>query len=142
MEFTIAECRYAVDTGFVREVDHLSELTGVPCTPSFVSGTINSHGRIIAVIDLHDFLGLAAPGLGDLDKVIIVQQEDVGLGLLADRILGTQWVPLSQLAPVPQGLSGGRPRLARGITPQHAVVLDVPNLLTDAALALDEWGRA
>lgn len=138
VEFMLAEHRYAIDATCVCDVRHLSELTGVPCTPSFVSGIINSHGRIIAVIDLLDFLGLAAPGLGDLDKVVIVQQEDVELGLLADRILGTRWMPLEQLVAAPEGMTGARAKCVRGLAPQQAMVLDAPRLLADVALALGQ----
>ena len=140
VEFTLAERRFAIDAICVREVRHLSELTGVPCTPSFLSGIINSHGRIIAVIDLLDFLGLAAPGLGDLDKEVIAQQEDAELGLLADRILGTRWTPLEQLVDTPDGMASAkaRARCVRGVTPQQVIVLDAPRLLAHAALALGE----
>jgi purine-binding chemotaxis protein CheW len=138
VEFMLAEQRHAIEASFVHEVLSLKELTGVPCTPAFVSGIINAHGRIIAVIDLKRFFEWAESGLSDLNKVVILQHRDVAFGILADSIVGTRWLSLADLQAVPPGLVGRRDHCVRGITPQRTLVLDAGRLLADPALVIDE----
>ncbi len=138
VEFELAPHRFAIATRFVREVRSLKELTGVPCTPPFVSGMISAHGRILAVIDLKKFLELNESGLSDLDKVIILQQGDVEFGILADRIVGTNRVALSELQSPSPSLTTGRSHCLRGVTPQQVVLIDGQQLLDDPVLVIDE----
>ena len=138
VEFTLAERRCAIECAFVREVQPLKELTGIPCTPPFVSGIINAHGRILAVIDLQKFLELAESGLSDLNKVIILQHGDLEFGILADRIVGTYWLPLTDLQAAAPAIDLARPDCVRGVTDQQVMVLDAQRLVADAALVVDD----
>ncbi|HEX6707325.1 MAG TPA: chemotaxis protein CheW [Albitalea sp.] len=138
VEFTLAERRCAIECAVVREVQSLKELTGVPCTPPFVSGIINAHGRILAVIDLQKFLKLAESGLTDLNKVIILQHGDLEFGILADRIVGTYWLPLTDLQAVEPALDMARAPCVRGLTDRQVLVLDGQRLIADAALVVDD----
>ena len=138
VEFELAQRRFAVEAAFVREVQPLKELTGVPCTPPFVSGMINAHGRILAVIDLKKFFELSHSGLSDLNKVIILQQGDAEFGVLADRIVGTNRMSLAGLQPASSSHGGRRTHCLRGVTPQQVVLIDGLQLLHDPALVIDE----
>ncbi len=140
IEFVIAERHFAMDSTFVREVRPLDDLTPLPCTPGFVSGIINAHGRILAVIDLKTFFGLPESGLNDLNKVIIMQSGDLAVGLLADRIVGADRLPLADLrAPSPR-LAADHADCVRGETPAGLIVLDAERLINDPAFALDDEG--
>ena len=133
IEFVLGATTFAIDAWAVREVRALYELTPLPCTPRHVSGIINAHGRIIAVIDLKKFLPLPESGLTDLNKVIILQHADVELGILADRVLGAAVIAVPSIAPAspPQ-------RHLRGVTPGHTMILDAKSLLSDPALVVDD----
>ncbi|WP_280156189.1 chemotaxis protein CheW [Piscinibacter sp. XHJ-5] len=136
VEFVIAQRHFAIEAEVVREVQALKELTGVPCTPAFVSGIINAHGRVIAVIDLKRFFELGESGLSDLNKVIILQQGEIEFGVLADSVVGTSRMPLAALDPPPS--MGRQARCLRGITAQHVMVIDGARLLGDPDLVVDE----
>jgi purine-binding chemotaxis protein CheW len=141
VEFELAQVHYAVDAAFVREVQALKGLTDLPCTPPFVSGIINVHGRIIAVIDLKSLLELPESGTSDLNKVIILQRGEVEFGILAERIIGAQRVPLSQLQASQAGppVIGARlSRCLRGVAPGRLLVLDAQRLMSEPALLVDE----
>ena len=138
VEFQLGAQRFAIEAVHVHEVRHLKELTGIPCTPAFVSGIINAHGRILAVIDLKKLLALAESGISDLNKVIILRQADVEFGILADEIVGTARWALAGLLPAPPGLAGRHADCVRGITPQGTVVLDGARLLAEPALVVDD----
>lgn len=138
VEFLLGATVYAMEAQAVREVRPLTELTPLPGTPDFVSGVIHAHGRIVAVVDLRRLLALPSAGLADQDKVIILQRGDVGLGVLADRVVGTGTVAAGTLrAPRPD--DGAMPaRHLRGLTASGTRLLDVDGLLADPALVLDD----
>ena len=88
VEFLLARERYGIEASYVREVYPLNDLTPVPCVPPFVLGIINVRGQIISVIDIKKFFDLPEKGLGDLNKVIIIESDDMEFGILADEIVG------------------------------------------------------
>jgi purine-binding chemotaxis protein CheW len=133
IEFVLGPTTFAIDAWAVREVRALYELTPLPCTPPHVSGIINAHGRIVAVIDLTKFLPLPESGLTDLNKVIILQHADVELGILADRVLGAAVIAVPSIVPA----SPPRRHL-RGVTPGQTMILDAKSLLSDPALVVDD----
>ena len=140
VEFTLANQRLAIESVHVREVRQLDALTTLPCTPAFVSGIINAHGRILAVIDLKTFLGLAGSGLCDLSKVIILEHGDLFFGVLADRIVGAIRVPLSSLQAVTPAMDAARAQCVRGMTSDGLVVIDALRLAADPALLVRNEG--
>jgi purine-binding chemotaxis protein CheW len=117
---------------------HLKDLTRVPCTPPFVSGIIDAHGRILAAIDLKKLLALPESGISDQNTVIILRHADVEFGIFADRIVGTTRLRLSGLQPVPSGLVGAHAPCVRGVMPDGIVVLDGARLLAEKDLVVDD----
>ena len=138
VEFMLANERYAIEAAFVREVLPLKDLTGVPCAPAFVSGIINVHGRILTVIDPKQLFNLPGSGLTDLNKVIILQQENVEFALLADQIVGAAWLSPAHIQPALPTRSDARTTYLKGVTRDHVVVLDARKLLTDPSMTVDE----
>ena len=138
VEFMLANERYAIEAAFVREVLPLKDLTGVPCTPAFVPGIINLHGRILTVIDPKQLFELPESGLTDLNKVIILQQEKVEFGLLADRIVGAAWIASAHIQPALPTRGGSRATYLKGVTGDRVVVLDARKLLTDPSMTVDD----
>jgi len=138
VEFELAGRRVAIEATHVLEVRHLKDLTGVPCTPPFVSGIINAHGRILAVFDLKMLLAWTESGNGDQDKVIILRHADLEFGIVADGIVGTSRLQPHRLQPAPAALVGKRAHCVRGITPQQVLVLDGERLLAEPDLVVDD----
>src|SRR5690606_21942652 len=50
LEFALDNERYAFRSSQVHDVQPLRELTPLPCTPPFLRGLVNVHGRLVAVI--------------------------------------------------------------------------------------------
>jgi purine-binding chemotaxis protein CheW len=136
--FSMAGETYGVETRHVREVCQIKDLTALPCTPSFVAGVMNLHGRIIAIIDLRKFFELPARGLTELNRVIVLKGGDNELGLLADSIEGVRSVTVSSLQEGLPTLTGVREKFLRGVTGQMLAVLDAARLLGDASLKVNE----
>jgi purine-binding chemotaxis protein CheW len=138
VEFLLAYENYGIESCYVREIHPLRELTPVPCTPPFVLGVINVRGQIISVIDIKRFFDLPERGLTDLNKVIILRNTEMELGILADVILGVVRVPLRNLQPTLPTLTGIREEYLKGITPERLAILDAGKLLSDKKLIVHE----
>jgi purine-binding chemotaxis protein CheW len=138
IEFRLAHERYAVEQSYVREVHPLRELTPLPCTPGFVLGMINVRGQILPVIDVKRFFDLPQAGITDLHLVIIVHIEEMELGILADSVTGVRLVPQALCQPSLPTLTGIRAKYLKGVTDQHVVILDVPSILNDPKIIVNE----
>ncbi|HMF47507.1 MAG TPA: chemotaxis protein CheW, partial [Candidatus Saccharimonadales bacterium] len=84
VEFLLAYETYGIESAYVREICPLKDLTPVPCTPRFVLGIINVRGQIVSVIDMKKFFDLPDQGLTDLNKVLVLRNDRMEFGLLAD----------------------------------------------------------
>lgn len=138
IEFDLANEQYAFPLAQVREVSLLHDLTPVPCTPAFVLGIINLRGEIRTVIDLRKFFDLPGEGITELNKVILIQNGDTELGILADAIGSVRRLANADLQPALPTLTDVRADYLRGITSERLVVLDAAKILCDPRILVDE----
>jgi len=138
LEFILASERYAIESVHIREVYPMKEFTQIPGTPPFVLGLINIRGQILSVIDIRRFFDLPVKGLSDLNRVMVIDTPRMELGILADRIVGVQYVPLSELQPAVPTMTGIRSEYLRGITREGLVVLDVQKMVSDPKIVINE----
>lgn len=138
VEFVLAWERYAVEASYVRELVPLRELTPVPCTPAYVMGLISVRGEILSVIDIKKFFELPERGLGDLNKVIVLEGGGMRFGILADAIVGVRAVPRKDVQTGLPTLTGIRADYLLGVTSERLVVLDARALLHDRRLVVEE----
>lgn len=138
LEFLLAYETYGIEMSWVRETLPLKDLTPVPCTPPFVLGLISVRGQIMSVLDIREFFELPEKGLTDLNKVIIIHDELMEFGILADAVLGVRMVPFAGLQPSLPTLTGVREEYLQGVTNERLVVLDGKKLLNDRRLVVHE----
>jgi len=138
IEFFLAHERYAVASEYVREVYPLEELAPLPCTPAFVLGIVNLRGEILSVIDIKKFFDLPEKGLTDLNKVIVLESEDMAFGILADAISGVRRILRASIQPSLPTLTGIREDYLLGVTAERVVILDAEKILHDGKLIVNE----
>jgi purine-binding chemotaxis protein CheW len=131
VEFSLAAETYGFEAAFVREVYPLKEFTPLPGVPAFVLGIINVRGQILSIVNLKTFFDLPDKGLGQLNKLIILHNEQMELGILADDILGARSIELGALQPAPATVSGIGAQYVRGVTSERVIILDADKLLSD-----------
>jgi len=136
--FRLAYETYGIETAFVREVYPLKDITTLPGTPSFVIGIINVRGQIVSVVDLKKFFNLPDKGLGELNKVIIIYNERMEFGVLADIVEGTQSVALKEIMAAPPSAVGIGKRYLKGVTKEHIVLLEAESILNDEKIIVNE----
>lgn len=135
LRFSLGYEEYAVEMQYVREVILTGETTPVPGIPEFIVGISVVRGRIVSLVDLRRFFQLPEVGLTDLNRVIILSDQKMTFGLLADRILGT-----TDLKKEP-----GEAKRSTSIPEKYLVgikgdliVLNGKALLTDEAMLVNE----
>jgi len=138
VEFVLAYEQYAVETRHVREIHPLEHLTPLPCTPAFVLGIVNVRGEILSVIDLRKFFDLPEKGLTDLNKVIVLESENMLFGVLADAVIGARRVRVADIQPSLPTLTGVREAYLKGVTAERTVILDAEKLLADERIVVQE----
>lgn len=141
IEFQLASETYGVELRHAGKVSLLKELTSMPCTPAFVLGIINLHGRVLSVVDLKRFFDLPNNPLTDLNRVIVVHNETMEVGILADSIRGIRRIALRDLQPSLPTLTGTRAEYLKGITGDRLIVLDADKLLSDPRIVVKEEAK-
>lgn len=148
IEFLIAHEKYAIESEYISEAYPLKEITPLPCTPTFVLGLINVRGEVLSVIDIKRFFDLPeqppAPfgkgetELTDHSKIIIVQSDEMQLGILADSILDVRSIPLNEIQPSLPTLTGIGADYLMGVTNERLAILDVAKILFDKNIIVHE----
>lgn len=138
VEFRLASETYGLESSFVREVYPLEDFTPLPGMPFFVLGIINIHGQILSVVDLKKFFNLPDKGLGELNKVIILQNGRMEFGVLADAVLGTRSIPLDAIQAPPVTVTGIGAEYLKGVTGERVILLDAQEILADEKIIVNE----
>ena len=138
IQFRIASESYALELSYVDEVYQLKNLTPLPCTPSFVMGITNVRGQIISVIDVKTFFSLKDTGDTTRKTVIVLHDESMTFGVLADEILGVVRISASEIQASLPTLTGLRKEFLKGITLDGLIILDVQKLLTSEHIVVNE----
>jgi chemotaxis signal transduction protein len=136
--FVLRQEKYGIETRYIREVCPLNELTPLPGAPSFVLGIVNVRGRVLSVIDIGKLFDLPQRGVGDLDRIIVLQHEGMEFAILGNAILGVVRVPADELQPSLPTLTGLRGEYLRGVTRDRMAILDGARLLADENIVVRE----
>jgi len=136
--FKLSDENYCFESFFVREVYPLNDFTSLPCVPAFILGIVNVRGQILPVVDLKKFYNLPEKGLGELNKIIILHNEDMEFGILADEIEGTKVIYEEDILPIPAIISGIGKKYLKGITKENMIILSAEILLSDISIIVNE----
>jgi len=106
--------------------------------PSFVLGVINAVGRSCRWFDLKKFFDLPQKGLGQLNKVVILRNEQMEFGILADDILGARPIALETMQVSPPTVTGIGASYVRGVTAERVIILDAERILGDEKIIVNQ----
>ena len=138
IEFRLGSETYAFETEFVREVYLLNNFTHLPGLPDFSVGIINIRGQILSIVDLKKLFDIPAGGIGELNKIIIIQNNKMEFGILADVVLGTRSIPKESVQESYTGMPGIESGYLKGVTGDHLIVLNAKNILEDEKILINQ----
>lgn len=138
LQFFLSSETYAIETRFVKEVIQLKEVTPLPLTPNFMLGIINLRGSLVSVIDIRKFFDIPSNALSNLNRVILLEEGEIVIGILADFIGGVINVDKNIITKSLPTLKGIREDFLLGITPERMVIIDTQKLLHDPKLIIND----
>ncbi len=138
--FLLAPERYAIESVYVSEVLTLDKLTVIPGAPSFITGVINLHGKIISIVNLKILFNLKKSGITQLNKIIVLKWDRTEFGIVTDEIEGTFQMCLTSLSSPPSTVNGIEAEYIKGITPNGIIILNAEHILTNKALIVNQKG--
>lgn len=136
--FSLATETYGIPTDYVRDVQPLRQITPVPCTPNFVVGVINIRGSIYSVIDIRSFFGVPAQEITAATKVIVVDTEELQVGILADDVSGAMSVPRDEINPPLAAQATIKEEYIEGVTNDMLIILNLEALMQDERIIIHE----
>lgn len=138
LQFHLASEHYAIEQRYVREVYPLRDLTPVPGTPGFIRGLLNVRSRILPMIDIQRFFEMPEVGITDLHMAVIVQVDDVELGIVTDNVSRMREINLDTCQRTLPTFTGLRAQYTRGITSDHVAILDIVAILNDPRILVND----
>jgi purine-binding chemotaxis protein CheW len=150
---------YGLDTQYVFDIWVAEQVTFVPRVPKWVLGVVNRRGRILSVVDLQEFLGLAEAarqqekdetgwsdaGVGGESCLIVVQVSEMEVVLGVDEVLGVEALLDSGIQETTGTVRGIPPEYVRGVSEMDnervkgmAIILDLCTLLADERLVIHQ----
>lgn len=129
---------YAVEVTKVREIFSIQTITNVPRTPEFVVGIFSARGRLISIIDLGILLDLSATAMAPETKIIVVANDEIEVGFLADMVEDVMTIFADSLEPPLPNQTSAQSHYTRGISGGVTAVLDLDAILEDPRLIINE----
>jgi len=114
LSFRLGGEEYAVMVEDVREVLKVFYLTAVPNAPDYILGVMSLRGTMLPIIDLGKRLGIRAHTVDEKSRIIVVNADDEGVGLMVDRVSGVIRIHPDGVKPTPENIEQGAEFL-RGI---------------------------
>ncbi len=90
---------FGIEAEIVMEIITNYAATYVPMVPSYVKGIINLRGQIIPLLDMRQRLNIEPI---DTDCIIVIDVDDVRIGILVDAVSQIIDIPIDSILPVPQ----------------------------------------
>ncbi len=129
---------YAIEYIYVKEVLTMKNLTPLPGTPAFVMGIVNYRGAVVSAVNLKKLFGLREMGLTEFNKLLIISDDVMTMGIVADAIHGTQLINSGTLSSPPATISETAREFFRGVSPDGRILLDAGRMLGSPKMIVDQ----
>lgn len=100
--FCIENEDYCIDIKYVIEIIAIQPITIIPEMPEYVKGVINLRGKIIPVIDVRVRFKKEWIEYHDRTCIIVVEIQNLSVGLIVDRVLEVISIPTEQISDLPK----------------------------------------
>lgn len=88
IKFILQDILMAFPLSAVLEIGSLPRITRLPNLPDWILGVSNIRGEIISIVDIKAFFNMSRPGIKRTQRLIIIHNMEIKIGILADKIMG------------------------------------------------------
>ncbi len=133
LTFNLGEEVFGLEIKYVTEIIGMQPVTKIPEVASYIKGIINLRGKIIPVIDMRLKFGKEPAEYNDRTCVVVVDTEELVVGLIVDRVSEVMAIDDEDVSPPPDIRTGIKNRYIHGIGKVDGSV----KLLLDCKMLLD-----
>jgi purine-binding chemotaxis protein CheW len=137
LTFRIGKESYGIEIRHVTEIVVMQDITEVPDMPDFITGVINLRGKVISVMDVRRRFGLEPREFDERTCIIVVDINEMSIGLIVDTVNEVLNIPQDQIDPPPRTHSGIKSNYIQGmgkVDNQVKILLDVEKILYEEEL--------
>lgn len=132
LTFHLGKESYGIEIQYVTEIIVMQEITKVPDLPESIIGVVNLRGNVISVMDMRKRFHLESREIDDRTCIIVVNIENIAIGLLVDTVNEVLNIPEEQVDPSPKTHSGIKSNYIMGmgkIGNKVKILLDIEKIL-------------
>ncbi|CQR47677.1 Chemotaxis protein CheW [Paraliobacillus sp. PM-2] len=100
--FQLNNEEYALPVSYVGAIETMMPITRVPGVPKYVKGVFNLRGVVTPIIDLRERFGFSSYEVTDSTRIIILQINDIEVGLIVDAAYDVVDIPRNTIEPSPE----------------------------------------
>lgn len=132
---------FGVELDLIEEFSPLFTVTPVPCCPQHIVGQINLRGDIVTLVDIAPSLNVPVSEGNGQAKVMVVQVEDLRIGIPVEEVTDVIYLRRDDVAEVPAIVKSAGRDFLKGVAPyagRMLGILDLRGLLTSRDLNVHE----
>ncbi|WP_186431392.1 chemotaxis protein CheW [Clostridium sp. BSD9I1] len=115
LTFSLGKETYGIEIKYVTEIIGLQVITEIPELPKYIKGIINLRGKVIPVMDIRLRFKKEALEYNDRTCVIVVDINDISIGLIVDSVAEVLTIPEVDIVEPPQMKKGFNNRYIKSI---------------------------
>jgi len=130
--FKVGNAEYVIAADEVLHLEAFTSATHIPGAPAFVTGLVQSRGKLIPVVDLRTRFGLAAVERTIDNRVIVVRADGRVAGLLVDSARDIVQIDETSFEPPPEIVGAQAAGFVKAVTTvasRMLLVVDVPRVI-------------
>lgn len=104
VSFLLGKEEFALEIEHVREIIRYPEIVKVPNVPAYIKGVISLRDTLMPIIDLRIKLETGNDEITDSTRVVVIDVNNVRIGLVVDRVYEVSRIPRDTIFPPPQAL--------------------------------------
>lgn len=125
---------YGINVMQVQEVLRMTPIAPVPGAPHSVLGIVNLRGNVVTVVDTRVRFGLMPKEPDEYTRIVIVEAQDVVIGLLVDAVAEVVEVPSKSIENSPSISGEDRSKYIKGVQTREdslLILIDLDLLLVE-----------
>jgi purine-binding chemotaxis protein CheW len=131
---------FSVDLANVKEFTSIKQVVPVPCCPPHIVGNMNLRGEILTVVDICHLLNLSPVNLSKVAQLMVVEVEDLRVGLIIERVHDTITIDVEEIDLAPAASYSTNKDYFQGTLSYQknmVSILDIVKILQNGNLIVD-----
>lgn len=144
LTFNIGKQIYAIEIRNITEIIGIQKITKVPNIKPFIKGIINLRGIIVPIVDVRKRFNLPAVEYDEKTCIVVVNFNNVEIGLIVDEVAEVINIPAEELSPPPETNKGSESRFIEAmakINKSIIILLNLERVLYDNSKIITEYSE-